>query len=459
MTRWRILKCEGLLLQVKYHDGDIIEHDATEIKEGIQRYRDDNLGANPQIAAVKRRCIAAEAVPPRIRKVAATAADCGVAADINADLASLKERAESLCIGCSDLPAICFNNGDAVNHAAKTCWATTQATLRWAQMRIGEAVLAEERVAPIALQLWDELHGNVDDAATTSSGKDRTSHGGERVNYLERLTREDWHNSLKEMNIGSTSGLSGVTVAHLKACPDAVADYLLLITDCCLGGLFPQSFTTGSTLGIAKDDSRYRPITLLETVHKLVTATVNRRLLVDIHHRNLFWASQFGNVIGGGCATPLRMCVTTYKQARARKSPLHAIFLDFSSAFDTVPHQFLEAAAFRITGQRELSRWIRNMTHGHLRRMTSAYGTDDMSKAVSLNSGTPQGDPISPLIYCMINEIVLRCMQRQHGDGVKVGIATVKSLTFVDDTACFANTFAGLQKAVTNLLHVAHSHG
>jgi hypothetical protein len=65
-----------------------------------------------------------------------------------------------------------------------------------------------------------------------------------------------------------------------------------------------------------------------------------------------------------------------YEQARAKKSPLHALYLDFSSAFDTVPHQSLEAAAFRITGQRQLSRWIRNMLHGHLRRMTSTYGTD-----------------------------------------------------------------------------------
>ena len=42
---------------------------------------------------------------------------------------------------------------------------------------------------------------------------------------------------------------------------------------------------------------------------------------------------------------------------------------------------------------------------------------------------------------------------------MKVGTATVKSLTFVDDTACFANTFAGLQKAVTNLTTLFASIG
>ena len=53
----------------------------------------------------------------------------------------------------------------------------------------GKFFLAEERLEPIALQLWDELHGNVADAGPTRSGDDSPP---ARSKYLE----SDWINIL-----------------------------------------------------------------------------------------------------------------------------------------------------------------------------------------------------------------------------------------------------------------------
>ena len=67
--------------------------------------------------------------------------------------------------------------------------------------------------------------------------------------------------------------------------------------------------------GVAIDarDTRFRPITLLEPIMKLVTGTVARRLSLLLHEQKLLHPHQFGFVKGGGCEPPIEIVNDMYQ--------------------------------------------------------------------------------------------------------------------------------------------------
>jgi hypothetical protein len=120
-----------------------------------------------------------------------------------------------------------------------------------------------------------------------------------------------------------------------------------------------------------------------------------------------------------------------------RRRILYALFLDLKKAFDTVSHRkFLQL--MRDKGAPE--EWIR------LLQNTMTTRTMTLFKAlVHLQVGTPQGSPISPLIFILfINPLIERI--RAAGKGVMFTDtgAFIRCLLFADDICLAAESFEDL---------------
>ena len=76
------------------------------------------------------------------------------------------------------------------------------------------------------------------------------------------------------------------------------------------------------------------------------------------------------------------------------------ILLDFSKAFDTVPHQRLLSNYYGITG--EAYNWIQTWLIQHTQRVVL---DDESSDLAPVLSGVPQGTVLGPLILLYINDI------------------------------------------------------
>ena len=76
------------------------------------------------------------------------------------------------------------------------------------------------------------------------------------------------------MKASSTGGLCGVTREHFSNAPDHVLEWVLELTGGVFDGISPTALKLGAVTPLPKDDTRFRPITLLEPIMKLVTGTV-----------------------------------------------------------------------------------------------------------------------------------------------------------------------------------------
>ena len=155
---------------------------------------------------------------------------------------------------------------------------------------------------------------------------------------------DDLHKSLMLMPSTSIGGMMGLTREHLSHAPDEIKQWILELTGGIFAGLSPSVLKLGVVAPIPKDAKRFRPVTLLEPITKLVTGTVARRPSLLLHKHSLLHQHQFGFVHGGSCEAPIEVVNDMYEDACEHDIALHVAYLDATSAFDTVPHPALTAA-------------------------------------------------------------------------------------------------------------------
>ena len=206
--------------------------------------------------------------------------------------------------------------------------------------------------------------------------------------------------------------------------------------------LSPSILKLGAIAPLPKDSKRFRPITLLEPITKLVTGTVARRMSLLFHTQSLLNHHQFGFVHGGPCEAPIEVANDIYEYAIEHDEQLHVAFLDAASAFDTVQHPALTAAFSSIGASTSFIRWIKFMVAGHRRVIRKAYSMGDPASEFTIESGTPQGDPLSPLFWATVVDFALRRARNAGAPGfTALGRTPCQLLLcYADDIALFANS-------------------
>ena len=103
------------------------------------------------------------------------------------------------------------------------------------------------------------------------------------------------------------------------------------------------------------------------------------------------------------CETQLLVTLDELLNYNENKSQTDIVILDFSKAFDTVPHEELlcKLESYGITGP--IHDWLRTfLTKRHMRVVV--YG--EASNKVTVDSGVAQGTVLGPLLFlCHINDL------------------------------------------------------
>ena len=128
---------------------------------------------------------------------------------------------------------------------------------------------------------------------------------------------------------------------HLLATP-----LTQLINQSVSQGKFPQKLKTATVIPLYKkgdksDLNNFRPISLLNVFSNVFERVIKKHLVDFIEENSIISSSQFGFQKGKSTEDALRIfSEKTYKTLDKSKHAL-SIFIDFSKAFDTVPHNIL----------------------------------------------------------------------------------------------------------------------
>ena len=261
---------------------------------------------------------------------------------------------------------------------------------------------------------------------------------------------------LKTLKNGRAGGPSGLKVEDLKswyfaACeppvgtePDDAAieiwkKLVAIVQEAFRNGELPIALGRGILVLIPKSTpGQFRGIALLEVMYKLVSAICNRRMQRGIE----FDDAIHGFRRGRGTGTAIMEAKLLMQLHCRQNEPLFMIFIDLKKAYDTLDR----SAALRVLKGYGVGPNI-------LRILASTWENDTMvprqsgyfGRSFHAERGVRQGDIISPLIFNVMVDVVVRHWRHLTGD-------TLDTTIFYADDGLLAGTDAQALQQSLNII-------
>lgn len=207
--------------------------------------------------------------------------------------------------------------------------------------------------------------------------------------------------TLRAVNPRKAAGPDGVTGRVLKGCADQLAGIFTKIFNVSLSqSIIPPCLKSSTIVPLPKNTTisslnDYRPVALTPVITKCFEKLVRRHILSCLPQG--FDPLQFAYRANRSTEDAIALALhTTISHLEQQGRYARLLFVDFSSAFNTILPDRLTAKLLDIPPT--TCCWIRNFLSNRVQRVRVGQ---HLSTTLSLNTGSPQGCVLSPLLYTL----------------------------------------------------------
>ena len=273
------------------------------------------------------------------------------------------------------------------------------------------------------------------------------------------MTREEIKKGISKMKNRKACGLDGIPSEVYKYVPECEELLVELIQRIWRDEEVPEQLAKAvfvmlyKNKGSANDPTKYRCIGLLCHSYKVLSQCMLMRLNTETDGYLSDWQAGFRQ--NRGCRDNSMILRTIIEDVLEQGQSICATFIDYSAAFDSVSHNFIDSALADAGASIKTRRLFRAIYQA-ASAVTKVQGVDGKvvySTPFPIRRGVVQGDITSPLYFIIALEAILRKHDRHQHKGVSFGGTTVATLGYADDAALLDKDPKVASERVTAISH------
>ena len=270
------------------------------------------------------------------------------------------------------------------------------------------------------------------------------------------VTNEELQVAKKCLKKNKAAGLDSISYEMLDCILDTYPDLIReLFNNILETGKYPIEWATSLITPIHKkgstsDPNNYRGISLLPCLSKFFSSILQSRILDWALQKNIFSRGQLGFLPGNRTSDALIILHNLIdKYCHKNGKVIHACFIDFQKAFDTIPRDRLLNKLLKLGLHGKVFQVIKSMYTGDKTRIKVGSA---MTDPIDINQGVRQGCILSPLLFNLFLSDFEESLDQFEEYHPKVDATTrIPCILWADDIIILSETKTGLQAQLSAL--------
>ena len=288
----------------------------------------------------------------------------------------------------------------------------------------------------------------------------------EATSQLPMDTEPPTSYEIKEIILSATNGkapgIDELPAEFLKCNPESCAEALeTLFAAIWRQEKIPDEWKKGLIVKLPKKGdlskpSNWRGITLLPYVSKVFLKVLHHRIISSLEESKVIDEEQAGFRNGRSCTDHIFTLRNIVEQCEEWRVPLYVNFIDFRKAFDSVHRDTL----WRVLGHYGVPAKLIKLTRIFYEGYQCKMQGNEQDDFFEVNSGVRQGCVISPLLFILATDYIMKSVQKTHTAGLRWNFTTkLNYLAYADDLALLSTTHRSMQRFTDELVETSGRAG